>query len=125
MKLAIIGSRSITDSVTVLKAVDEYVNELKPSVILMGAAKGIDPVVAHYAKSHQIDIVEFVPYHLIDSTVPFDSKYFFIRTKQLLNNADVLLAFWDKQSKGTEYAIKYAQKLELEVHVIKLPQSKD
>jgi nucleoside phosphorylase len=121
MKLAIIGSRSIVDDKLVLETIDKHAKEVNPTVILMGSALGIDPTIAHYARSHDIDIVKFLPYHLIDPTVNFDSKYFFIRTKQLLNNADGLLAIWNTYSKGTEYAIKYAQKLEIPVKVVKVP----
>tara|TARA_R100000781_G_scaffold11374_1_gene10427 strand:+ start:2093 stop:2467 length:375 start_codon:yes stop_codon:yes gene_type:complete len=121
MKLAIIGSRSITDDAFVLKTVNNYVMDNMPSVILKGDGKGIDPAVNHFAKAHEIDIVNFLPHHLLDASTSFSSKYFFIRTKQLLNNADELLAIWDTKSKGTEYAIKYAQKLELPVKVVKLP----
>ena len=125
MKLGILGSRSITDDALVLKLVDKYVKELKPSCILMGAAKGPDPAISHYAQSHNIDIVRFLPYHLIDVTANFDSKYFFIRTKQIVNNSDHLLVFWDTLSKGTQYAIRYAQKIDIPVTVIKVSQSTD
>lgn len=121
MKLAIIGSRNIVDDALVLREVDKSVKELKPSCILMGQAQGPDPAISHYAQSHDIDIVRFIPYHLLDYKANFDSKYFFIRTKQLLNNADALLAIWNTYSKGTEYAIKYAQKLEIPVRVVKVP----
>jgi len=121
MKLAILGSRSITDDALILKSVDKVVKELNPSCVLIGDAKGIDPTVAHYAQSHDIDIIRFLPYHLLDPTSNFDSKYFFVRTKQLINNADALLAIWNTHSKGTEYAIKYAQKLEIPVKVVKVP----
>ena len=121
MKLAIIGSRSIEDDALVLKEIDRSVKELNPSCILMGQAQGPDPATTHYAESHNIDIIRFLPYHLLDVKANFDSKYFFIRTKQILNNADALLAIWNTYSKGTEYAIKYAQKLEIPVRVVKVP----
>ena len=76
----------------------------------------------HYAKANEIDIVNFLPYHLQDGQASFNSKYFFVRTKQILNNADKLLALWDTHSKGTEYAIKYAQKLGIPVKVVKIPK---
>ena len=118
MRLAIIGSRSITDDAFILKTVDKHVKELNPSCILIGDAKGIDPAVAHYAQSHEIDIIRFLPYHLLDPTSNFDSKYFFVRTKQMIDNADKVLAIWDTRSKGTEYGIKYSQKRSLPVMVV-------
>ena len=122
MKLAIIGSRSITDDVKVLKTIHNYCVDNMPSVILKSQGKGIDPTIEHYANANEIDTVNFLPYHLQDSQANFNSKYFFIRTKQILNNADELLALWDTQSKGTEYAIKYAQKLGIPVKVMKIPK---
>ena len=119
MKLAIIGSRSIVDDAWTLKAVDKVVKQLKPTCILMGAARGPDAAVSHYADSHDIDLVRFLPYHLLDPIANFDSKYFFIRTKQIINNADHVLALWDTRSHGTQYAIRYAQKLEIPVNVVK------
>jgi len=121
MKLAIIGSRSITNDSLVLKTIHTYTVDNKPSVILKSTGKGIDPAVDHFAKANEIDTIVFLPYHLVDTTVNFNSKHFFIRTKQLLNNADELLAIWDTKSKGTEYAIKYAQKLGIPVKVVKVP----
>ena len=119
MKLAIVGSRSIEDNAWVLKAVDKIVTQLDPSCILMGSAKGPDVVINHYAQSHDIEVVKFLPYHLVDPAADFDSKHFFIRTKQIVNNADHLLALWDTQSNGTQYAIRYAQKIGIDVTVIK------
>ena len=121
MKIAIIGSRSITDDAKVLQTIHNYIIDNKPSVILKSAGKGIDPAIDHFAKANEIDTINFVPYHLLDTQANFNSKYFFIRTKQILNNADKLLAIWDTHSKGTEYAIKYAQKLGIPVKVVKVP----
>jgi hypothetical protein len=125
MKLAIIGSRSITNDVKVLQTIHNYIVDNKPSVILKSAGLGIDPTIDHYAKANSIDTVNFLPYHLQDAQANFNSKYFFVRTKQILNNADELLAIWDTSSKGTEYAIKYAQKLGIPVKVIKIPPQKN
>jgi len=122
MKLAIIGSRSITNDVMVLKTIHNYCVDNMPSVILKSAGKGIDPTIEHYANANEIDTVNFLPYHLQDGQASFNSKYFFVRTKQILNNADKLLALWDTHSKGTEYAIKYAQKLGIPVKVVKIPK---
>ena len=122
MRLAIIGSRSITDDARVLKTIHNYCVDNMPSVILKSAGKGIDPTIEHYANANKIDTVNFLPYHLQDGQANFNSKYFFVRTKQILNNADELLALWDTHSKGTEYAIKYAQKLGIPVKVVKIPK---
>ena len=123
MKLCIIGSRSVSDASLILPVIDKFVADTKNPVFLIGSAKGVDPLSKKYAENHGIPVVEFVPYHLLDTTVEFNSKYFFIRTKQMIDNADKVLAIWDTKSKGTHYAIKYSQKLSKPVMVVKIPPS--
>jgi hypothetical protein len=123
MKVCVIGSRSLDSADKVLPIIDKFIKELPSSSVtfLIGSAKGVDPLSKHYAQAHGHDVVEFLPYHLLDTSVEFDSKYFFIRTKQMLDNADRVLAIWDTKSKGTHYAIKYTQKLEKPIMIIKVP----
>lgn len=122
MKLCIIGSRSIDKAEVVFPILNKFMDTLPKgsATFLTGSAKGLDPLTKKFAESRGIDVVEFLPYHLIDPTVAFDSKYFFIRTKQMINNADKVLAIWDTKSKGTEYGIKYSQKLGKPVMVVKV-----
>jgi hypothetical protein len=123
MKVCVVGSRSLDSADKVLPIIDKFIKELPSSSVtfLIGSAKGVDPLCKHYAHSYGHDVVEFLPYHLLDSSVEFDSKYFFIRTKQMIDNADRVLAIWDTKSKGTHYAIKYTQKLEKPIMIIKVP----
>ena len=121
MKIAIIGSRSIKDP-KVLDVIDKYLSVYvgKNLTLLMGDAKGVDELTQHYADAHNLDVVKFLPYHLLDNKTEFDSRHFFIRTKQLVDNADRVLAIWDTKSNGTEYAIKYAQKQGKPTTIVKL-----
>jgi predicted Rossmann-fold nucleotide-binding protein len=123
MKVCIIGSRSLEQGEKVLPVIDTFIKDhtKKPQVIISGGAKGVDQLSKMYADKHGIDFIEFLPYHLIDTTVEFNSKYFFIRTKQMIDNADKVLAIWNTKSKGTEYGIKYAQKKNIPVMVVKIP----
>src|SRR6056300_408301 len=124
MKVCIIGSRSLDKAEKVFPIIDRFIKEHGTGTLtfLLGSAKGVDPLSKKYAEARGIDVVEFIPYHLIDPTADFDSKYFFIRTKQMIDNADRVLAIWDTKSKGTHYAIKYAQKLEKPIMIIKVPK---
>ena len=98
MKLAIIGSRSIEDNAWTLKTVDKAVKELNPTCILMGAARGPDNAVSHYAESHDIDLVRFLPYHLLDPVANFDSKHFWPAepTKEMFGHwcSDPTTEYW-------------------------------
>jgi len=123
MKVCIIGSRSLDKAEQIFPIIDKFIEDYKgtPITFLIGSAKGVDPLAKKFAVARGIDIVEFLPYHLIDPTAEFDSKYFFVRTKQMIDNADKVLAIWNTRSKGTEYGIKYSQKRSLPVMVVKCP----
>ena len=121
MKLCIIGSRSIDKAELVFPAIEKFIKDHTTGkvTIISGGAKGVDQLSKKYAETNKIDFVEFLPYHLLDK-VSFSSKYFFIRNKQMIDNADKVLVFWDGKSKGTEYGIKYSQKLGIPVMVLKV-----
>lgn len=123
MKICILGSRSIDKAETVIPIIDKFMKDHVPGspIILSGGAKGVDQITKAYAKANAIPLIEFLPYHLLDNNVEFSSKYFFIRNKQMIDNADKVLVFWDGKSKGTEYGIKYSQKKGIPVMVLKVP----
>lgn len=122
MKICILGSRSIDKAEVVFPVIEKFIEDHTTGkvVILSGGAKGVDQLSKKYAEAHGIDFIEFLPYHLLDN-IPFSSKYFFIRNKQMIDNADKVLVFWDGKSKGTEYGIKYTQKKTKPIMVIKVP----
>lgn len=121
MKLAVISSRSIDDKEAVKRIVKDYLEEHSHDRVtfLTGSALGTDEYVKEFANEKGYDTVSFVPYHLVDNATEFSSKFFFFRTKQLLDQADALIALWDSESNGTKYAIRYAQKRNIPVKVIK------
>jgi|APGre2960657373_1045057.scaffolds.fasta_scaffold309808_2 hypothetical protein len=123
MKICILGSRSIDKAETVIPIIDKFMKDHVSGspIILSGGAKGVDQITKAYAKANAIPLIEFLPYHLLDNNVEFSSKYFFIRNKQMIDNADKVLVFWDGKSKGTEYGIKYSQKKGIPVMVLKVP----
>lgn len=99
MKLAIIGSRSLTNVV-----LEEYVRE-EASEIVSGGAIGIDSCAAEYARRKGIELTEFLPdYEHYGRAAPI------VRNKKIVDYADEIIAFWDGKSKGTLSVIKYAQK---------------
>jgi predicted Rossmann fold nucleotide-binding protein DprA/Smf involved in DNA uptake len=114
MKLAIVGSRSITDKNVVLEqvnlAMEKYGGVDDAIVILSGGAKGVDTVAREVAYDMGCDFVLFKPYHMLDSTVEYTPKYFFTRNKQIADNADVVVIVWDGKSNGTRHMVDYCKK---------------
>ena len=107
MKTAVIGSRGITN-IDVGMYLPEGTDE-----IVSGGAKGVDTLARDYAVQHGIRLTEFLPdYSRYKRGAPLK------RNEQIIEYADVILAFWDGQSKGTKFVIDKAEKIGKEVRVI-------
>ncbi len=99
MKIAIIGSRNIKNI-----NIGEYITEADE--IVSGGAVGVDSLAVQYAKQNGIKLTEFLPeYKKYGRAAPI------VRNRQIVNYADVVIAFWDGKSKGTSYTIKYAKSI--------------
>lgn len=106
MKVAVIGSRSLTVS-----NLGDYLPQ-DTTEIISGGAKGVDTCAKEYAFSHGIKIREYLPeYEKYGKTAPLK------RNITIIQNADLVLAFWDGKSKGTKFVIDNCKKLGVEVRV--------
>lgn len=95
MKIAIIGSRTIT-----VDRIEDYLPE-NVTEIISGGAKGIDTCAAAFAEEKSIKLTVFLPqYEKFGRAAPLK------RNEQIANYADCAIAFWDGVSKGTRHAIK-------------------
>ena len=98
MKIAIIGSRSISE-------IDLKQHISKCTEIVSGGAKGVDLCASEYARQNNIKLTEFLPeYSRYGKAAPI------IRNKKIVDYADEVIAFWDGKSKGTLSVIRYAEK---------------
>lgn len=100
MKLAIVGSRNLSDI-----ALDEYVTD-EVSEIVSGGAVGVDRCAAAFARRRGIILTEFLPeYETYGRAAPI------VRNKQIVDYADRILVFWNGSSRGTKSVIEYAEKV--------------
>ena len=107
MKLAIIGSRNLTNIV-----IDEYIPE-GVSEIVSGGARGVDALAKDYAIRKGLKLTEFLPkYELYGRAAPIK------RNEEIAAYADEALAFWDGRSRGTDRTVKLFGKLCKKVTVI-------
>lgn len=111
MKLAIIGSRNLTNV-----SIDEEVDKLKPTTIVSGGAKGIDTLAEDYAIRHNLPLIVYKPEY---DKYP-GKKAPIMRNNQIVDEADYVLAFWDGESQGTIYTIRRAMKLGKGTKVIRV-----
>ena len=107
MKLAVIGSRSLTNV-----SLDKYVGE-EVTEIVSGGAKGIDTCASEYAKNNGIRLTEFLPeYSRYRRGAPI------VRNKKIVDYADKIIVFWDGRSRGTLSVIKYAERVGKKLEII-------
>lgn len=122
MRIAIVGSRGIDDKDymgTIDHIIAPYLDHTGRSItILSGGAKGVDSMAKEYAGLRGYDFIMFKPYHLLDNRVKFEPKYFFARNRQIVDNADLVIAIWDGESRGTKHTIDYAKKRRVDVIIL-------
>ena len=99
MKIAIIGSRNLK-----VNNLGEYL-PIGVTEIVSGGAKGIDTCAKIYALKNNIKLTEFLPdYDNYGRSAPIR------RNVEIINYADVIVAFWDGTSHGTKFVIDNAKK---------------
>ena len=94
MKVAVIGSRNLA-----VKNLEKYLPE-GTTEIVSGCARGIDSCAKNYANTNGIPLKEFLPnYDEFGRSAPL------LRNLEIIDYADIVLAFWDGKSRGTKFVI--------------------
>lgn len=108
MKVAVIGSRGLK-----VNDLGKYLPD-GTTEIVSGGARGIDSCAREYALAHGIKLTEFLPdYDKYGRSAPLK------RNITIIENADIVLAFWDGTSRGTKFVIDSCEKMGVSVEIIK------
>lgn len=108
MKVAIIGSRTLR-----IENLGDYLPE-NVTEIISGGAVGVDTCAREYAKNNSIQLTEFLPdYNKYGRSAPLR------RNIEIIENADLVLAFWDGASPGTASVIKNCRKKGVPIKIYK------
>ncbi|MBQ1928767.1 MAG: hypothetical protein UHT63_01505 [Acutalibacteraceae bacterium] len=100
MKVAIIGSRNLN-----VENLQDYLPEGTDEIV-SGGARGIDTCARNYALKNDLKLTEFRPeYNKYGRGAPLK------RNETIVNYADMVLAFWDGESRGTKFVINYCEKV--------------
>ena len=96
MKVAVIGSRNLT-----VEDLGQYLPE-GITEIVSGGAKGVDTYAREYALAKGLKLTEFLPdYNRYGRGAPLNL--------QIIEYADLVLAFWDGKSRGTKFVIEHCK----------------
>lgn len=106
MRVAIVGSRNLK-----VDQLDRYLPN-ETTEIVSGGARGIDTCARQWANSHSIKLTEFLPeYEKYGRSAPLR------RNITIIQNADLVLAFWDQKSRGTKFVIDKCKELGVPVKI--------
>jgi hypothetical protein len=111
MKVAIIGSRDFNDYSIIIENLKHYESNIK--TVISGGANGADKLAERWAKENNKEIIIFLP-----DWKKYGKSAGIIRNKDIVENSDIIFAFWDGKSKGTKNSIDYATKLKKEIKII-------
>jgi hypothetical protein len=101
MKLAVIGSRGFNDYGLLKETLEQYKGVEQ---FISGGARGADLLGERWARENNIPTKIFKP-----DWDKHGKAAGFIRNKDIISNADLVIAFWDGVSKGTQHSINLAK----------------
>ncbi len=106
MRVAVIGSRDLS-----VEHLEEYLPK-DTTEIVSGGARGVDASAREYALRHGLKLTEYLPeYRRYGRAAPLK------RNITIIENSDLVLAFWDGRSRGTKYVIDNCKKQNIPVKI--------
>lgn len=108
-KIAVVGSRGFDDYNKMKKILDGF--DIK--LIVSGGAKGADSLAERYAVENDIETIIFEP-----EWNKYGMKAGYLRNIKIVDSADIIIAFWDGESKGTLHSINWAKKTKKGIRLV-------
>jgi hypothetical protein len=113
MKLAIVGSRSFCNEELLEKSLESLKDRV--TMVVSGGAKGADSLAESWADKCGIPTKVFKP-----DWQKYGRGAGMIRNKDIIENCDECVAFWDGKSKGTENSISLCKKLNKKLTIVRI-----
>jgi hypothetical protein len=107
MKIAIVGSRNFRNYALLVEILSPYYVALPLDnlIIVSGGARGADTLGKNYAENHGLDCNIFKP-----DWERYGKSAGFRRNQTIVDASDIVIAFWDSESRGTADTIEKAKK---------------
>lgn len=104
MRLGIIGSRKFNDREFAYEKLDALHAFYKFKTVVSGGARGADSIGSDWASARGLDALIFLPeYEKYGRSAPFR------RNTDIVENSDIIVAFWDGKSTGTKDSLEKAK----------------
>jgi hypothetical protein len=121
MRIGVIGSREFNNAALVRDVLEN--NTLTTDVLLVSSGKGSDPETRAWAEALQMDVVVFRPYNFVDRKAPHRPNYFYFCNKQIVDNSDKVIVFYDGKEKCAHSAYQYALEKDIDATLVNLDGS--
>lgn len=108
--VAVIGSRNFSDYNLLESTLISMPNITQ---IISGGAKGADSLAATYAVQHQLPLAIFRP-----DWKTYGKGAGIVRNRQIMEVAEMVVAFWDGTSKGTANSLKLAKSKGIPIRMV-------
>jgi len=112
MKVAIVGSRDYPDLQAVWNFVERLAARRPDAIIVSGGARGVDTVAAVAGRFFDLEVIELIP-----DWDRLGMAAGHARNSDIVEQADILVAFWSDTSKGTKDSIDKARQKNIKVHI--------
>lgn len=105
LNVAVVGSRVTTPEM--VQAVHRLIDGMPDSfAIVSGGAKGVDSVAQARAEGRKMFVKVFKP-----NWRRFGKSAGFRRNRKIVGSSDVVFAFWDGESQGTQHSMRLAHEM--------------
>ena len=115
LKVIIAGGRDFADYDKLRDACDDHlINAEEDIEIVSGGAKGVDSLGEQYASEKGFEVKKFIP-----NWKEYGRAAGVVRNAEMADYSDMLIAFWDGESRGTKNMIENAKKKNVKVKVVR------
>lgn len=112
LAVAVVGSRTFTDYALLARTLDALRGTVKIRELISGGAKGADTLAERWARENKVPIRVFRPDWSLGRCAGL------MRNKDIVKEADYVLAFWNGTSRGTSNSISLARTMQRQLRII-------
>ena len=123
LRIIVAGSRGFYDYQLLSNTLMDYLAEMddkdvvdNPSQVkfISGTCRGADVLGEHFAYTYEYEVIRFPA-----DWNTYGKRAGYIRNKEMAENADACICFWDNVSNGTRHMINIAKEKRLPLRIVK------
>ena len=115
-KVAVVGSRTFHNKHKLYEVLTKNFNKI--GLIISGGAEGADTLAVEWARDYGIPFTVFPALWHDPWTGVYNKGAGFKRNRDIVEEADIVIAFWDGVSKGTSNTIEIAKQVNKRVIIV-------